>query len=83
MSYTEITADVGTYSPYYKPRQIKIVDSVVQYDFLPTDVTYMLLIRNSLYVPSMKNNLVPHFIMREAGINIKDTPKIQVKDLSV
>jgi hypothetical protein len=32
------------------------------------------------YVPSMQNNLIPPFMMREAGIKVSDTPKIQVQN---
>ena len=41
------------------------------------------MIRNALYVPSMKNNLIPPFAMREARIQINDTPKIQVDEPTV
>jgi hypothetical protein len=34
-------------------------------------------IRNALHVPSMKNNLLPPFVLREAGIRVRDTPEIQ------
>ena len=40
----------------------------------------MLVIRNALYVPEMKNNLIPPFIIREAGMQVLDTPKIHTKD---
>ena len=39
--------------------------------------TYIFVLRNALFVPSMKNNLIPPFMMREAGIRVNDTPKIQ------
>jgi hypothetical protein len=38
---------------------------------------YILLIRNALYVPSLDHNLLPPFMMREVGVIVKDTPKIQ------
>jgi len=28
----------------------------------------------------MENNLLPPFMMREAGVDVRDTPKIQVED---
>jgi hypothetical protein len=40
------------------------------------------LIRNSLYVPSLDYNLLPPFMVREAGVIVKDTPKIQLNDPS-
>jgi hypothetical protein len=44
---------------------------------------YTLLVRNALHVPAMENNLIPPFIMREAGITVNDTPKIQVREPTV
>ena len=38
---------------------------------------------NALHVPNMKNHLIPPFILREAGIEVHDTPKIQVDDPSI
>ena len=42
--------------------------------------SYILVLRNALHVPSMKNNLIPPFVMREAGIKVNDTPKIQTSN---
>ena len=36
-------------------------------------------VRNALYVPLMKN-LIPPFIMREKGFQVKDTPKIHIAE---
>jgi hypothetical protein len=58
--------------------QIRIVDTAIQYDCPYDGESYILVIRNTLYVPSMKNNLLPPFIMRQEGIKLNDTPKIQV-----
>jgi hypothetical protein len=43
---------------------------------------YIPLIRDSFYVPSLDHNLLPPFMMREAGVIVKDTPKIQLDDPS-
>jgi hypothetical protein len=43
---------------------------------------YILLIRNALYVPSLDHNLLPPFMMREAGVIAKGTPKIHLDDPS-
>jgi hypothetical protein len=42
----------------------------------------ILLIQNALYVPSLDHNLLPPFMMREAGVIVKDNPKIQLDDPS-
>jgi hypothetical protein len=39
---------------------------------------YILVAYNSLYVPTMTHNLVPPFLLREAGLIVNETPKIQV-----
>jgi hypothetical protein len=43
---------------------------------------YILLIWNALYVPSLHHNLLPLFMIREAAVIVKDTPKIQMDDPS-
>ena len=42
--------------------------------------TYILAFRNALHVPSMNHNLIPPFVMREAGLTVNDVPKIHTKD---
>jgi hypothetical protein len=64
--------------------QVPIVDAAVQYDCPYDSQSYILVIQNALHVPSMRNNLLPPFILREAGIRVQDTPKkIQVTDPTV
>ena len=41
---------------------------------------YIFVLRNALLVPAMKNNLIPPFVMREAGIRVNDKPKIQTSE---
>jgi hypothetical protein len=51
-----------------------MVYAAVKYES-PFDVkVYILLIRNALHVPSMDYNLIPPFMMRGAGIIVRDTP---------
>ena len=83
IAYTGRDADVSAFSPDYKPMKIKIVDAAMQYDCEYTNESYLLVIRNALHVPSMEHNLMPPFIMREAGISVHDIPKIQINDPSV
>ncbi len=77
ISDTGRIADVNPFTPDYDPMQIPIVDAAIRYDCPYDGQMYILVLRNALYVPSMKNNLVPPFVMREAGIRVNDTPKIQ------
>ena len=56
--------------------KVPIVDAVIAYDCPQSGQTYLLVVRNSLCVPSMEHNLIPPFISREAGLVLRDTPKI-------
>ena len=60
--------------------KVPIVDAIVAYDCPYSMKTYLLVVLNALYIPSMEHNLVVPFIMREAGIVVNDVPKIQVKN---
>ena len=42
----------------------------------------MLIVRDTLSVPAIDHNLIPPFVIREAGINMRTTPKFQVEDPS-
>ena len=77
ISDTGRIADVNPFTPDYDSMQISIVDAAIRYDCPYNGRSYILVIRNALFVPSMKNNLIPPFVMREAGIRVNDTPKIQ------
>ena len=63
-------------------KKVPIVDGAIAYDCPISHKTYLLIVRNALHIPSMDNNLIPPFIMREAGISVNDTPKIHVQDPS-
>ena len=72
------TCDVSPYTPDYEPMRVPMVDAAVKYESPFDGRVYILVIRNALYVPSMDYNLLPPFMLREAGVLVKDTPKIQV-----
>ena len=61
-------ATVYPYSPEYPLKELAIVDVAVQYDCPYSGESYILVVRNVISVPSMMHNLVPPFIMREAGV---------------
>ena len=51
-------------------------------------ITYLLVLKNALHVPSMAYNLLTPFMMRLAGIEVKECPKFlsetpDVKDHSI
>ena len=78
ISNTGRVVEVAPFTPDYQPMQIPIVGAAIQYDCPYDGVGRILVIRNALHVPSMRHNLMPPFVMREAGIQLRDTPKIQV-----
>jgi hypothetical protein len=82
LSDTGETALVAPYSPDYEPKELRIVKAAALYSCPYTGQEVVLIIQQALHVPSMRNNLIPPFIMRECGIQVRDTPKIQVQDPS-
>lgn len=67
---------------------VPIVDGAIAYDDPQTGQTYILLMRNALYIPTMHSNLIPSFIMRMRGALVNYVLKIHcvnptVKDHSI
>ena len=56
--------------------EIPIVDAAIAYDCTATGKTFILIVKNALYIPTMDRNLIPPFIMREAGLVVNDVPRI-------
>lgn len=74
--------DVNPFTPDYPSMTVSLVDAAVMYTCPFTGKSYILIIRNALHVPSMHHNLIPPFMMREAGITVNDRPKIQTTNPS-
>jgi hypothetical protein len=64
-------------------KNIPIVDGALAYDCPYTRDTFILIVRNALYIPSNENNLIPPFIMRQGGVIVNDVPKIHCNDPSI
>jgi hypothetical protein len=73
-------ADVNPFTPDYNSMLMSIVDAAVRYDCPYDGQTHMLVAGNALLVPSMRNNLMPPFVMREAGIKVNNAPKTQTTE---
>ena len=79
------SADVRPFSnDCSKLESVPIVDAAMAYDCPFTMKTYILAVKNALHVPTMEHNLIPPFIMREAGLQVNDVLKIHTNsgDLS-
>ena len=71
--YAEVRAFSNECSTLEK---VPIVDAVIAYECPYTMKVYLLIARNALHIPSMQHNLIPPFIMREAGLVVNDVPRI-------
>jgi hypothetical protein len=81
LRWTGRNAEVNPFTPDYEALQkVPIVDAAILYECPVTGKEFILVARNVLYVKSMDINLIPPFILREAGIKVNDVPKIQVDD---
>ena len=63
--------------------KVQIVDAVIAYYCPHSEETNLLIVSNSLCVPSMAHKLFPPFILHEAGLILNDNPKIHVENPSV
>jgi hypothetical protein len=76
----ESTGQTCTVKPFSselgQANNVPIVDGAIAYDDPYTGETFLLLIRNALYIPSMDVNLIPPFIMRAGGVIVNDVLKI-------
>ena len=75
--------DVSPFTPEYKLLTVPLVDATVKYDNPYNGKTYILVLRNALYVLSMDHNLIPPFMLREMGVAVNDVPKIHKEDPTV
>ena len=76
LSDSKKTADVSAFADEVGDlSSVPIVDAAIAYDCPRTMETFLLIMRNALYVKSMENNLIPPFILREAGVKVNDVAK--------
>ena len=72
--------NVSLFTPAYKALQAPMVDAPIQYDSPYDGKSYILVIQNALHVCSMMNNLLPPFMLKEAGVEVNDKAKIHAQD---
>ena len=66
-----------------RPIRVEVVDGILKYDCDITGDSYILIIRNALHLASMKNHLIPPFMMRLAGVELNECPKFLAKQPSL
>ena len=75
----ERTCDIEPFDPSIRKKsKVLIVDAAIIYDCPYTHKSYLLFIKNTLYVSTLTYNLLPPFILREAGITVNNVSKIHV-----
>ena len=55
---------------------VLIVDAMIDCDCERTNQVYLLVLRNVLYIEDMNKNLIPPFILQDAGLTVNDKAKI-------
>ena len=80
LAHSGKTADVQAFTPDIKPMAIPIVDCAFVWECTKTGRRVVLIATNALHVPTMDHSLVPPFMLREAGVEVADVPKIHAKD---
>eukprot|EP00957_Ditylum_brightwellii_P115680 8823587-Ditylum_brightwellii.AAC.1 len=83
VSDTRRMMEVNLFTPDNDAMKLKLVGAALKYDCLHEDKSYILLVRNTLHVPSMDPNLIPPFMLREAGIMVNETHKIHKENPTV
>ena len=75
--------DVSPFMPDNQPLTVFQVDATVRYDNPYNRKSYILVLWNALYVPSMDNSLIPPFMLRKMEVTVNDVPKIHKEDPTV
>ena len=81
------TGQHATITPFSKSlpdmNKVEIVVVAMAYDDPFTLKTYLFVMRNAFYIPTMGHNLIPPFILWEAGLHVDKTPKRQAVNLTI
>ena len=84
ISKSGLMATVTPFSADLPPMDdVEIGDVAMAYDDPRKGITYILVMRNALLIPSMDHNLIPPFLIREAGLFLDETPKCHAPTPSV
>ena len=75
-------ATVSSFSPEHEPLDIQVVDASVAFRCPRDETIHILHFEDALYLPTMKHNLIPPFLLREAGFTVNDVPRIHCRPLT-
>ena len=70
------TFNVSASSPTIEKASLPIVDVLIVYDCTYSLTSYLMMIRNALYVEKMEKTLIPLFLLHEVDIQVNECPKI-------
>ena len=81
LEFTGKTIKVSGFSDELgSPISVPVVHAAVAYDCDRTGETHIMIIHHALYLESMKENLIPPFLMRLAGLEVDECPKFLAKE---
>ena len=83
LSTSDKMVEVNAFTPEHATIKPSLVDAALQYDSPYDGKSCILIIQNGIHVPLMANNLIPPFLMREAGVAVNDKPTIHTEDPTV
>ena len=76
ISKSGLIATVTPFSPDLPAMDdVEIGDVAMVWEDPRTGIPYILVMRNALLIPTMDHNLIPPFLIREAGLFLDETPK--------
>ena len=75
------SAAVAAFSPILEPMKIPIVDVCVKWIDPLSDDPHFLVFEDALYVEQMDHNIIPPFLLREAGWIVNEVARIHCHDL--
>ena len=59
---------------------VPTVYAALAYECPKTIKTYLIMVKNDFHIPSMQHNLIPPFIIQEAGLEVNYVPIIHIRD---
>ena len=80
INYSGRKVDVRPFTPQYQSMEAELVDAALLYEYPYDGKTHILVIQNAIQVGSMENNLIPPFILHEAGLQVNERAKIHTED---